>query len=281
MKLIRSSLELRAEISQWKGARETIGLVPTMGALHQGHLSLVKTARLSATHVVVSIFVNPRQFNDPQDYDKYPKTLEQDLSLLDSVGTSLVFAPSSPEEIYAAGFQTGVEVSDLALPFEGRCRPGHFRGVCTIVSILFNLVQPDFAVFGEKDFQQLRVVEQMVKDLSFPLRIVRGVTLREEGGLAMSSRNARLSAEGREKAKALSRGLFIARDAYQGGNRDGCFLCGLVSDAIKAEPGITVEYITLVDEVTLKEIPAAKSPCRLLLAANLEGVRLIDNMPLR
>ncbi len=280
MKIVHTIADLRRELAFFRDARESIGFVCTMGALHQGHQSLIKTARMNAKRVVASIFVNPLQFSDKKDFEKYTNVLGRDAALLESVGTALLFAPSSVTEMYGDGFQSAVEVGDLSKPFEGVDRPGHFRGVSTVVAMLLNLVQPEFAVFGEKDFQQLRVVEQVVADLKIPVRIMRGPTIREEGGLAMSSRNSRLSAQGLERARAISRGLFIARDAFAGGNREGSFLRSLVIEALRLEPGIEISYVALVDERTLKELDVAAAPCRMLAAATIEGVRLIDNIAL-
>ena len=280
MHLITTTTALQSKISEFKQTNQAIVLVPTMGALHDGHISLVKLAHSTGAKVFVSIFPNPAQFNEKKDFEAYPKTVEADCALLDKVGTHCVFAPATPAEIYGDGFQSWVNVDQLSLPFEGASRPGHFKGVATVVAILFNLFRPDFATFGEKDFQQLRLVEQMVNDLKISVKIIRAPIIREAGGLAMSSRNARLSVDGKNTALALSRGLRIASDAFFGGERRGPFLRSLVLDMLATERNVGVDYVAVVDEETLKEVDRIEKPARVLVAATVDGVRLIDNVSL-
>jgi pantoate--beta-alanine ligase len=256
-----------------------IGFVPTMGYLHEGHLSLVRRAALESDLVVASIFVNPTQFNNPEDLKKYPRDIPRDLELLRSVGTAAVFLPT-PEMIYGSGFQSWVNLKDLTSSLEGAHRPGHFQGVTTIVSILFNLVEADCAVFGEKDFQQLRIIERMVEDLKFRVKIIRGELVRDPDGLAMSSRNVRLSPESRAVALGISRGLRAAVAASTAGEHRAGTLRALVAREL-AGAAVEIDYIAIADEATLSEVELVTGPSRILVAATIGGVRLIDNMALR
>ncbi len=274
-----STEEIRSAVRAQKQKGRRIGFVPTMGYLHQGHLSLIEKAKELSDCVVASVFVNPTQFNDKRDFEKYPVDIPRDSKLLESVGTEALFLPSA-KEIYAEGFQSWVELSELPLKWEGAFRPGHFKGVSTVVSILFNAVMPDIAVFGEKDFQQLRIIERMVEDLKFSVRVVRGETVRESSGLAMSSRNVRLSAEGREIAANIHKSLLAARDSFKRGERDLEKLRAVVTAQLVNTPQIEPEYVAIVDEATLAETNPLPSNSRALIAAKLEGVRLIDNLPL-
>ncbi len=280
MQIFTSTAALVAYCAELHARGDSIGFVPTMGALHEGHLSLVKSARLKSKRVIASIFVNPSQFNDPSDLKKYPRTLEKDIEMLASVGTTALFAPESSEEIYGKNFQTWVNNEKLSALLEGASRPGHFRGVTSVVSILFNLVRPTLAVFGEKDFQQLRIIEDMVRDLKLQIEIVRGPIIREEGGLAMSSRNARLSPKGRESALAINRGIRIAREAFQGGERSARTLRTLALDVYATDPLLQPDYVTVVREDSLEEVSTIEGVCRMLVAVNIEGIRLIDNCSL-
>lgn len=255
----------------------TWGLVPTMGALHQGHLSLVQRARAENDFVAVSIFVNPTQFAAGGDFDKYPRTLERDLEFLKTCAVDLVFAPSSAE-MYPPNFQTYVMVEEIAKPLEGAMRPGHFRGVATVVSKLFHIVQPDRAYFGQKDAQQVAVLKQMVRDLNFPLDIVVGETMREENGLAMSSRNAYLSDAERRAAGVLYRALSAARDAYLRGERDGETLRARMREVLNQEPRARVEYVSAADPLTLQEAKEIDNAVLLSLAVRFGATRLIDNI---
>jgi pantoate--beta-alanine ligase len=256
-----------------------IGFVPTMGYLHEGHLSLVRRAAQESDLVMASIFVNPTQFNNPEDLKKYPRDIPRDLELLRSVGTAAVILPT-PEMIYGAGYQSWVNLNDLTQPLEGAHRPGHFQGVTTVVSILFNLVEADCAVFGEKDFQQLRIIERMVEDLKFRVKIIRGELIRDPDGLAMSSRNVRLSPESRAVALGISRGLRSAVAAFTAGERRAATLRDFVAKELPA-PAVTIDYIAVADEQHLHELELVTVPARILVAATIGGVRLIDNAALR
>lgn len=279
MKTCETVQELRAAIATLRADGDLVGFVPTMGALHEGHLSLARTLKTHARIRVCSIFVNPTQFNDPKDYEAYTVNLERDKELLAQEGVDILFAPRV-DEIYPPGFQSTVSVSEVSKPFEGALRPGHFTGVATVVCILFNAVNPDFAIFGEKDFQQLALIERMVIDLKINVRILRGALVRDSDGLALSSRNARLSSKGREHALLISRGLFAARDAFRGGERRASALEGIVRTHIEEMPNPLIDYITLVDEATLAPQELASGACRILVVARVDGVRLLDNIAL-
>ena len=251
-------------------------LVPTMGYLHEGHLQLVQRARAENERVAVSIFVNPLQFGDAADLDRYPRDLERDLELLRQAGVDLVWTPT-PEVMYPPGFQTQIGVGSLAEPLEGGARPGHFRGVATVVAKLFNVVEPTRAYFGQKDFQQVAVLRQMVRDLNFPVEIVACPTVREADGLAMSSRNARLAPAARRQATSLHRALRAAVAAIERGERNAASLRHLMQRTLSAEPLIQIDYVSVADPETLLEQKRVASPVLLSLAAVVDGVRLIDN----
>ena len=260
-------------VKQLRDFRETIVgrlcLVPTMGALHDGHLSLVEMARQRVGpdgHVAASVFVNPTQFNDPDDLAKYPQPIQDDLAKLADAGVDLVFNPSAGEIYPADELDVVVDVPSLTSVLEGEHRPGHFAGVCRVVLKLFNLVQPTSAVFGMKDFQQLRVIEAMTRGLNLPIEILRGPTVREPDGLAMSSRNARLSPEARQQALAISRALNEAATAEQPEQ---------VMRHMLTEANMAVDYVACVDPFTLQ--PTSGRPALLAIAATVGGVRLIDN----
>ncbi len=268
-------------ISEARAIRKQLGgswgLVPTMGALHQGHLSLVERARAENDHVVVSIFVNPTQFAAGGDFDKYPRPLERDLELLEAFDVDLVFAPLN-QEIYPPNFQTSVSVEEITKPLEGAMRPGHFRGVATVVTKLFNILQPDRAYFGQKDAQQVAAIKQLVRDLNMPVEIVVGETMREADGLAMSSRNAYLSPEDRNAASVLYRALCAARDAWERGECDGEKLRGVMRDVLTQEPHALVEYVSAADPETLHELNEIQSGVLLSMAVRFGTTRLIDNV---
>jgi pantoate--beta-alanine ligase len=274
MKVVRSAGELRTALDPQRAQRRSIGFVATLGALHQGHMSHVRSARASCDVVAVSIFVNPLQFGPNEDYDAYPRDERRDLSLLDGAGTDVVFIPSVGE-MYAAGASTTVTVGPLANAFEGADRPGHFDGVCTVVAKLFNLVHPDQAFFGQKDAQQVAAIKKMVSDLDFPVAIVVGPTIREPDGLAMSSRNAYLTAEDRVKANALYRAL------RQGRSR--LLSTGNVTDAEKEmvaelqDAGVEVHYAVACDPDTFARA-RRDGPVLLAVAATVGRARLIDNL---
>ena len=279
MKTCTSIKELRAEIKAHKVTGKRVGFVPTMGALHEGHLSLARTLRQHCDIRVCSIFVNPTQFNDPKDYEAYIINLDKDKELLEREGVDILFAPHV-SEIYPKGYQTTVTVSEISKPFEGALRPGHFAGVATVVTVLFNAVTPDVAIFGEKDFQQLRLIEQMVRDLQMDIEIVRGALVRDSDGLALSSRNVRLSQEGRRNSLAISRGLFAAQAAFTKGERSASKLEGLVAASVRDVPGATTDYISAVNEETLERVEAIVGPSRILVVVKIDGVRLLDNIAL-
>lgn len=256
MKLLADVERLRA----WRAEQGDIAFVPTMGALHEGHLSLVRRAREDGAPVLVSIFVNPTQFGPNEDLSTYPRTLEQDLAQCQQAGAAAVYAPT-PEDMYRPGGTTWVDVGAIAEPLCGQFRPGHFRGVATVVAKLFLRAQPRKAYFGEKDYQQLQVIRTMVRDLDFPVEIVGVPTVREPDGLAMSSRNAKLSPEAREQAAQIFRALKAGP--------------GNAADVLK-KAGIEPQYLEFVDPVTLE--PVTKPPGILAVAAYVGGVRLIDNL---
>jgi pantoate--beta-alanine ligase len=252
-----------------------LGLVPTMGALHEGHLSLVREARKLCSPVVVSIFVNPKQFGPSEDFQKYPRSLDADVAALENLGVDYVFAP--PEEIYPPGFRTSVTVEGLSDRLEGRSRPGHFRGVTTVVLKLFEIVQPRFAFFGRKDAQQVRIIRQMTGDLDLSTEIVVCPIVREPDGLALSSRNAYLSVSERRAATVLFRSLDSLRREISAGGRDVLHMLANVRKIIESEPGVALDYAEIVDADTLEPVMALRKACYALLAARVGNTRLIDN----
>ncbi len=256
-----------------------LGLVPTMGYLHEGHLALVRCARAENASVAVSIFVNPTQFGDADDYAQYPRDLERDLALLKAENVDLVFAPDV-EEMYPAGASTSVIVEGLTERLEGEFRPGHFRGVATVVAKLFNIVQPDRAYFGQKDAQQLQVIRKMVRDLDMPVEVRAVPTVREPDGLALSSRNVRLSPEERKVALVLSRALREAEQRYRAGERSGVVLRQVMREMLAEEPLARPDYVSVADPETLLELDRIDGPALLSLAVRIGPVRLIDNIPL-
>lgn len=274
--IIRPLSELRSLTRDWKTRGESIGVVPTMGALHDGHLSLVQAAKARCDRVVVTLFVNPRQFNNPEDFTRYPRTEESDAALLSPLGVDALFVPDAAE-VYPPGHATVVSVSEVTEPLEGEHRPGHFDGVATVVTLLLNMTQADYAFFGEKDWQQLQLVRRLVLDLRMAVGIVPCPCIRAEDGLALSSRNQRLSAQARGQAAALPRALFAAAERLKSGAAPGPILAEAQA-ALAAAGFDPVEYLALRDGETLAE-PLPGRPARLLAAAWLEGVRLIDNVP--
>ncbi len=256
----------------------TWGFVPTMGYLHEGHLSLVRLARAANDRVVVSIYVNPTQFAPSEDLARYPRDLERDLLLLRAEGVDLVFTPDDAT-IYPAGFQTTVNVAQVTKPLEGAARPTHFQGVATVVAKLFNIVAPHRAYFGQKDAQQVVVVRRMVADLCFDVEIVVGPTAREPDGLAMSSRNTLLSPAQRAAAPVLYRALTEAYRVLQAGERDGAALRRLMEATIAAEPLASLDYASVADAETLQELETVAGRALLSLAVRFGPVRLIDNLP--
>jgi pantoate--beta-alanine ligase len=258
----------------------TIGLVPTMGALHEGHLSLVREARRMCDVVVVSVFVNPAQFGPGEDFERYPRNLTQDTALLTDYNVDYIFAPPV-EEIYPKGFTTYVNVSGLSKLLEGEARPGHFRGVATIVTILFNIVKPDFAFFGQKDAQQAVIIRRLVKDLALDTEVIVLPTVREDSGLAMSSRNAYLTPEEQEAATVIHRGLAKAKEAYKAGEKHAAKLIDLIRTTIEAEPRVRVDYVSVNDADTLESLEKLDDRHMLIaVAAYIGKIRLIDNTTL-
>ena len=268
--------ELRAARLSLKG---TVGLVPTMGYLHEGHLSLIRRAKAECDHVAVSIFVNPTQFGANEDLSKYPRDLERDLSLIEPLGVDLVWNPT-PEIMYPTGYQTWVEVEAMTRPLEGAMRPTHFKGVTTVVAKLFNAIQPNKAYFGQKDAQQVAVIRQMVWDLNFPLEVVVCPTMREADGLAMSSRNKYLEGEDRKAAIVLFQALNAAKEAYQGGERDAEMLRSRMKNVLEDEPRAQIQYVSCADYNTLEELEIVKGKALLSMAVLLGKTRLIDNFVL-
>jgi pantoate--beta-alanine ligase len=257
--------------------RGTVGLVPTMGALHAGHLALVEAAR-ECDHVIVSIFVNPAQFAATEDLSKYPRDLPRDLSLLEAAGVDVVFSPM-PGLMYPPGYQTWIEVEGVSNGLEGERRPGHFRGVATVVAGLFNLAGPDYAYFGQKDAQQVAVIKRMARDLKFPLEVVVIPTMREPGGLAMSSRNIYLSPDDRRAAGVLSWALRAISTAYEDGERDPARLRQIGLEVLATEPGGHVEYLSIADATTLEEsYSVSDRPLLASLTVRFGTTRLLDNM---
>jgi len=258
----------------------TIGLVPTMGALHDGHLSLVREARRMCDVVVVSVFVNPTQFGPAEDYEHYPRDLTKDTALLTDYNVDYIFAPSA-EEIYPKDFSTYVNVGGLSKPLEGATRPGHFRGVATVVAILFNTVHPDFAFFGQKDAQQSVIIKRMVRDLAFDTEIVVLPTVREDSGLAISSRNLYLNAEEQQSAAVIHRGLKKAKDVFKTGERHASKLEEIVRTTIESESRVRVDYVNVVDAETLEKLDKLdERPILIAVAAYVGKTRLIDNIAL-
>jgi pantoate--beta-alanine ligase len=274
-RVVTTTRELRAVLEPVRRAGK-IGLVPTMGALHDGHLSLVRAAKAECGFTVVTIYVNPSQFGPGEDYRRYPRTLDEDLEKLATFGADLVFAPSS-EEVYPAGYGTWVEVGAIAQPLEGQSRPVHFRGVATIVLKLLNMVGADVAYFGQKDYQQALVVRRMVEDLNVPIAIRVCPTVREPDGLAMSSRNAYLGPDARQHALVLSRSLKLAAKLISEGQRDAATIARRMAELIQTVPDARIDYVALVDPETLEPVEAIRGRTLAAVAVVIGQTRLIDN----
>ncbi|HQU82222.1 MAG TPA: pantoate--beta-alanine ligase [Pyrinomonadaceae bacterium] len=280
MEIINRKQRIASLTRKLRRENKTIGFVPTMGALHEGHLSLVKEARQMCDVVIVSIFVNPTQFNDKTDLDKYPRDLAGDASMLAEYQVDYVFAPDK-NEIYGENFSTYVYVENLTETLEGASRPGHFRGVATVVTILFNTIRPDFAFFGQKDAQQVAVIKRLTKDLGFDTEIVVQPTVREESGLAMSSRNLLLSEEERAKASIIFKGLREAKIAFRNGERNASNLAEIVRQMVESEPLALVDYIAVVNNETLESVDKIEeNEVLIAVAVNFGKIRLIDNIVL-
>jgi pantoate--beta-alanine ligase len=273
MKVIETIAEmrrLRQEITR------QVGLVPTMGYLHEGHLSLVRRAKEENPVVIVTIFVNPTQFGPKEDFGKYPRDPQHDLAMLEEIGTDFVFKPSA-DDMYPPGFQTWVDVKNVTRRLEGAARPGHFRGVATVVAKLFNIVQPDRAYFGQKDAQQAVVISRMAKDLNMPLEVIILPTVRESDGLAMSSRNVYLNPEQRRSATVLFRSLNLARELWSRGEKNAAVIRHSMEDLIKKEPLAEIDYISIADTKTLKELRRIEPPALISLVVKFGRTRLLDN----
>jgi len=278
MKVVRDAATLRDLVREARASGSTVAFVPTMGALHEGHLSLVRLARRECPYVVVSIFVNPLQFAPGEDLARYPRREAEDLAALEREGVDVVYLPEAGD-LYPAGFSTAVEVGGVSEGGEGAARPGHFRGVATVVAKLFLQVAPDVAVFGQKDLQQLAVVRRMIRDLDFPIRLVAGETVREPDGLAMSSRNAYLSPEERRLAAAFPRALAEARDEVLRGERDAEALTRAVRHRLTGA-GLAVDYVDVIDPDTMSPVRDAAPGSSLAAAVRVGKTRLIDNVRL-
>jgi pantoate--beta-alanine ligase len=276
LKVVRTRAALREAL---RDAPRPVGLVPTMGWLHEGHRELVGRARAENATTVVTIFVNPRQFNEAADYTKYPRNEERDLAMLEDETVDLVFAPDV-EEVYPPGFDTTVSVGAVAEPLEGAARPGHFDGVVTVVAILFSLVGAERAYFGQKDAQQVMVIRQMARDLAIGTEVIACPTVREPDGLALSSRNVHLTPDQRRAAPVLHRALLAARAAWEDGERSGTGLRDVMLTELATEPLAEVEYVSVADAATLAELETLDGPALASLAVRFGATRLIDNEPL-
>lgn len=276
MKIISDPQEMQQTALSVRAEGRTIALVPTMGFLHAGHASLLQEGRKRGDLLVLSIFVNPTQFGPTEDLDRYPRDMERDCRIAEEAGVDIVFAPRAAD-IYPDGFQTYVEVGALTEPLCGASRPGHFKGVTTVVAKLFALCQPHVALFGKKDFQQLAVIRRMTADLNMPVAIIPMPIVREPDGLAMSSRNSYLSPEQRAAALCLSRAISEARKRYQLGETGCGVLLQVVRATVTSEPSVIVEYLELRDSVTLKTVETADDRTLLALAVKIGATRLIDN----
>jgi len=268
--------ETRGVVRYWREHGHSVGLVPTMGFLHEGHVSLIRRARADNEKVAVSIFVNPTQFGPGEDYESYPRDLERDLSVLSEENVDLVFIPS-PEQMYAKEHLVYVDVESLGDVLCGAQRPGHFRGVCTVVAKLFNIFRPDRAYFGQKDAQQLTIIRQMARDLNFGVEIVRCPIVREPDGLALSSRNAYLSEKERKAALVIPRSLSLARNALENGERDAGRIRIIIAGEIEKEPLACIGYVEVVDASSLRPVERIDRPVLAAVAVKIGPARLIDN----
>jgi pantoate--beta-alanine ligase len=277
MKIFESSEQVRAAVRAAKSDGRRIGFVPTMGALHEGHMSLVRAARQQCPYVVVSVFVNPTQFGPNEDFEKYPRNPERDRQMLEAEGVSLLFAPSV-EEMYPAGATTFVTVENLSDKLCGRSRPGHFRGVATVVSTLFHIIEPDLAFFGQKDAAQAAIIRRMARDLKFDVRIVVCPTVRESDGLAMSSRNAYLSPSERKQALVLFRALSRVQTLADQGNAGSSNLMAAAKSVLAEEPGVRLDYVEIVDPESLEPVSEVSKGALVAMAAFVGKTRIIDNV---
>ena len=276
MQIAATINEVRTQVKAWKKEGLSVGFVPTMGYLHEGHGSLISRARAENDKVVVSIFVNPMQFGPGEDLESYPRDLDKDSAYCESLGADLIFHPE-PEEMYTDGFCSYVDMSVLTEELCGLSRPVHFRGVCTVVNKLFNIVQPDRAYFGQKDAQQLAIIKRMVQDLNMDLEIIGCPIVREEDGLAKSSRNTYLSAGERQAALVLSRAVKLGQELVAGGETDAKKIVSEMRAFIEKEPLARIDYVKAVDGLTMQQIDTVKSPMLVALAVYIGKTRLIDN----
>ena len=276
MQIATTINEVRTQVKAWKKEGCSVGFVPTMGYLHEGHGSLISRARKENDKVVVSIFVNPMQFGPGEDLESYPRDLDKDSAYCESLGADLIFHPE-PEEMYTDGFCSYVDMSVLTEELCGLSRPVHFRGVCTVVNKLFNIVQPDRAYFGQKDAQQLAIIGRMVQDLNMDLEIIGCPIVREEDGLAKSSRNTYLSAEERQAALVLSKAVKLGQELVAGGETDAKKIISEMSALIEKEPLARIDYVKAVDGLTMQQIDTVKEPMLVALAVYIGKTRLIDN----
>lgn len=276
MRVVKSVKEVRDSVKEWKAQGLSVGFVPTMGYLHEGHESLIKKAVKDNDRVVVSIFVNPMQFGPTEDLDKYPRDLERDSKLCENAGANLIFHPEK-EEMYFEDFSSYVDINGLSDELCGKSRPIHFRGVCTVVTKLFNIVNPDRAYFGEKDAQQLAIIRRFVRDLNIDIEIIGCPIIREEDGLAKSSRNTYLSKEERQAALILSQSLNLAKDAINSGERNSSVVIDIISNSIKKEPLAKIDYIEIVDSLAMKPVKTIEKSVLVAIAVYIGKTRLIDN----
>jgi pantoate--beta-alanine ligase len=280
MKVFRSPRQLQKYLLREKQRGRRISVVPTMGALHRGHLALVKRARRLGDILVVTIFVNPTQFAPGEDFERYPRNIKVDKELLENEGVDILFLPNR-RSIYPEGFDTYVLPGWISDRLEGKARPGHFQGVATIVLKLFNIVQPEIAVFGRKDLQQSLVIERMAEDLDLPVKIVVAPTVRDSDGLALSSRNAYLGELGRRRALIISDSLFAAREKIRAGERSAARIISYIGRRLEREAGARVDYVSLADRHTLAELKKIAGEIAISLACRIDGVRLIDNITMK
>lgn len=277
MKVVGTIKEVRELVKEWKKNGETVGFVPTMGYLHEGHGSLITKARENNDKVVVSIFVNPMQFGPTEDLESYPRDLEKDSKFCESLGADLIFHPE-PEEMYHDDFSSYVDMSVLTEELCGLSRPVHFRGVCTVVTKLFNIVQPDNAYFGQKDAQQLAIIKHMVQDLNMDINVVGCPIVREEDGLAKSSRNTYLSPEERKAALILSKTVKLAKKLIDAGEKDADVVVAKMKENIETEPMAKIDYVKAVNGLTMQQQKEIKAPMLIAMAVYIGKTRLIDNM---
>ena len=276
MKIVKTIAEVRAQVKEWRAQGLTVGLVPTMGYLHEGHASLVDKAVSLCDKVVVSDFVNPTQFGPTEDLESYPRDIDHDAALVEAHGGDLIFHPE-PEEMYHEGFSSFVDMTVLTQELCGLSRPVHFRGVCTVVSKLFNIVKPDRAYFGKKDAQQLAVIRHMVDDLNMDIEIIGCPIIREADGLAKSSRNTYLSEAERKAALVLSKSIFMGMDMVKKGERDCSAIIASMKKLIEAEPLARIDYVKIVDCATMQQITSLDRPALCAIAVYIGSTRLIDN----